>query len=120
MCAKVIVKGTTGNKEEDISRDKNSMEILEGVNIKQCTKIDDAVKEGDIIKVTGFRKLKSSLIIKCGINDGEPNNYVCTYWLKQIILDRIGDNETTNNLNAIVGVSKTTPQKQKALLYVVS
>ncbi|KAK8836650.1 hypothetical protein M9Y10_037586 [Tritrichomonas musculus] len=120
LCAKVIVKGTTGNKEEDISRDKNSMEILEGVNIKQCTKIDDAVKEGDIIKVTGFRKLKSSLIIKCSINDGEPNNYVCTYWLKQIILDRIGDNETTNNLNAIVGVSKTTPQKQKALIYVVS
>ena len=120
MCAKVSIKECKNNSREDISKDKNILEVLEGVNIKQCTKIDDSVKEGDVIEITGYRKLKSSLIIRCSINDGEQKYYVCSYWLKQIILKKLEENENVNILSAIVGVSKTTPQKQKALLYIVN
>ena len=120
LCAKVVVKGCKNNETEDITgyRDNIMQEI--DANIKQCKKIDEDVKLGDTIKIVGYKLLKSSLLIRCSVNNGELKDFVATYWIKEIILSKLKSKKIINCVEAVVGPTKTTPQKQKCFIYVVN
>ena len=120
LCAKMVVKECKNNETEDITGYRDNIMQEVDANIKQCRKIDESVKLGDIIKVTGYKLLKSSLLIRCSINGGDPKDYIATYWLKEIILDKLKYTKITNCIEAVVGPTKTSPQKQKCYIYVVS
>ena len=119
ICAKVVVKECKNNKTEDITGYRDNIMQKIDANIKQCKKIDDDVKLGDTVKIVGYKLLKSSLLIRCSINSGDLKNYIATYWLKEIILGKLKSTKITNCIEAIVGPTKTTPQKQKCYIYVV-
>ena len=118
VCASVKILKCETHDDENVKVGVNDYLIKKiDVNIKQCRKIDEFVKTGDLIKVVGYKKLKASMIVRCTINDEtQAKDYIATYWLKQTLNDYLKNN--TKHLNLMVGTFKTTPQKQKALLYV--
>ena len=118
VCAKVKILNCTTHDDENVKVSVKDYQIQKiDVNIKQCRKIDEFVKAGDLIKVIGYKTLKASMIVRCTINDEtQAKDYIATYWLKQLINDYLKNN--TKHLNLMVGTFKTTPQKQKALLYI--
>lgn len=117
LCAKVSIKECKNNKTEDITGYRENIMQEIAANIKQCNKIDEDVKVGDTIKIVGYKILKSSLLIRCSINNGELKDYIATYWLKEVILDKLKALTVINCIESVVGPAKTTPQKQKCYTY---
>ena len=118
LSANVKIINCTTNNKENVKVTVNDYLIKKiEANIKQCRKIDEFAKTGDLVKVIGYKTLKASMIVRCTINDEtEAKDYVASYWLKQVLINYLKNN--TKHLNLIVGTFKTTPQKQKALLYI--
>ena len=117
--AKVEIKQTETNRGEDVRNVVKADILVEmdgSVNVKQCKKLDDCCDEGDVVKVLGYRMLKASVVVKASINEAAPVNMLCSYWLKEILQDRLKKNNTAT-FKAIAGVYKTTPQKKKARLF---
>lgn len=115
LCANISISKYTPNAHENININENDLLEQIDVSAKKCRKIDEVVKPGDIIKIIGYKTLKSSLLIRCIINN-KTDNYLATYWLKETLLERI-HNGYNRHIEVIVGIPKTTPQKQKAYIY---
>lgn len=118
-CAALKIVNSTENAEEDISYGlSRKLEILPpDVKIKNCLKLDDCVKEGDIIVIDAVRLLKKSVIVSAIINKERSTwrTYLVNYWLKEIV-----NKELSNGVefSVVVGPKRTTPNNVTALTYI--
>ncbi len=134
-CASVkLIESHDNSNENDIPTNNNMRELGHDIKIVNCKNLDDVVNEGDIITITGYRELKTSILLQAKIN-GNISHYKGSYWIKDIMRDHIAgyirhkednvvvrtrmrpEDESVRILNIVAGVYKTTPQKHKARMY---
>ena len=115
LCSNVNILNFSTHDEENVNISVNDYIINTiDANIKQCRKIDELIKAGDLIKVIGYKSLKASMLIRCTINstsiindETQAKDYIATYWLKQLITKYLENN--TKHINLMVEKFKTTP-----------
>ena len=118
-CAHLTILGTIYNLNETniIAESNNKLEnLLAHINIKNCKdKIDELVKENDVIHILGYRKLAKILILKIKINDNTQDYYIsASPFLKEIALEKLSDDII---FTLIAGPFKTTSTKKSARIY---
>ena len=117
IAAHIEIYNLLDNANENQNLPNNNLEeLLSNVTTKSCTlKIDEIVKENDIIVAKGYRKLAKSLILKLKITDNEDENYfIASPFLKELAIDKI---ENEIHFKVIAGLFKTTAQKKSARTY---
>ena len=115
--AHIEINNLIDNANENSNLPNNTLEeLLSNVTTKSCTlKIDEIVKENDIIVVKGYRKLAKSLILKLKFNVNEDENYfIASPFLKELAIKKI---EKEIHFKVIAGPFKTTAQKKSARTY---
>lgn len=122
-CAAMEIIEKRCNKTEDTSilnttiKAKNLLDICpDYVGIKGKNKLDSVVTEGDTVTILEYKEFKSSIVIKASINDRDPDYYVTSYWLQQIIKERIKE-ENPHIFTVLAGPDKSSPNKHKCKTY---